>query len=188
MSDKLQKYKDELAKKLVVKDELEIVANNAKFAYTTALQKWQEENKELVEAWNNTDNAWHVALKEFDTRRAEIRDELKGYFLEYPEDQKAIDAFGFRTEIDIHWVVDPKFHKLSIIQSLAQTAPFLLDIDYKAVLAYVKANAIEFKDSQGLHGLPVSIFAWHRKIFDAQDKIVPLVYDKYLVEDVSPKG
>lgn len=187
MSDKLQKYKEELTTKLNAYNELEQTNKSAQALYDTALAEWEKANPELVAAKDGAALAAKIAKDEWKDRRTEIRRELEFHFASHPKDQKAIDAFGFRIEIDVHWLVDPALHKLSVIQSLAQTAPFLLDIDHKAVLAYVKANAIELEKSYGLHALPPLIFGWHGKIFDAQNKTVPLVYDKYLAEDVSPK-
>jgi len=180
MSDKLQKYKDELTVKLATAEVLEETNKSAQNLYDSALAAWEKANPELVEARDGAALAATIAKKEFNDRRVEIRDELKEHFLVYPEDQKAIDAFGFRRECDVHWAKDLEVNKFAAIQSLAITAPFLLGIDHKAVKKYVQNNAIEI---EGHYCMPVDLYAWHGRVFDAQDKIVPLVYDKYLVKD-----
>ena len=186
MSDKLQKYKNELTVKLATAEVLEATAEVALEAYNVELKRWEDAHSELVSARDEAQLAHTLAKKEFDTRRVEIRDELKFHFFEHPEDQKAIDAFGFRTEIDVHWMIDLKVSNFTAIQVLAKTAPFLLNIDHKAVKKYIKNNAIEI---EGQYCMPVDLYAWHGRIFDATNKTVPLVYNDKLVkeqDEISP--
>jgi hypothetical protein len=171
----LQALKKELADKLMAVKQAEALTILAEREYTERLEKFLalSDNAAIKTDMEKRQDALAKAKQDWKDTRANAAISLSDYFDEHPEDKDKEPAFSFRREKKPLWSCGKDRRIKSIIQA---GATFLLQVDEKAVTAFVKNMAVENEDH---FMLPVGIRTWLPEL-SVDIEIKPTISDKKL--------